>query len=133
MSTASIGSVYATAAYSVRVPVPLSRVPLSRAPHLHLTTRGRAVLTGLAATPLVIGAVLFALNGGGASASLAGSDAAFQYVTVAAGESLWQVAEELAPAADPRDVIARLVQLNQLDSSDVYAGQQLAIPAEFTK
>jgi hypothetical protein len=102
-------------------------------PRLRLTKRGRAVLFFLAATPLVIAALFIALNGGQASASLDGSSTAFQYVTVDEGESLWQVAQEIAPAADPRDVIQQLMQLNQLDSADVFAGVQLAIPAQYTK
>ena len=102
-----------------------------RRSRLRLTKRGRVVLTSLAATPLVIAALVVALNGGGAAASLTGSDASFQYVTVDSGESLWQVAEQLAPQADPRDVIDQLVTLNHLDSVDVYAGQELAVPAQF--
>jgi LysM repeat protein len=79
----------------------------------------------------VIGALLFALNGGGATASLQGSSEPFQYVTVEAGQSLWQLADQLAPNADPRDVIAQLIQLNRLESADVFAGQELAIPAQY--
>ena len=103
------------------------------APRLRLTKRGRAVLMTLAATPVVIAALLFGLNGGGAVASLDGGGATFQYVTVESGQTLWQVAETLAPSADPRDVIAEIVQLNQLKSSDVLAGQQLAIPAQYSR
>ena len=101
------------------------------APRLRLTQRGRGVLTFLAATPLVIAAFLFALNGGGATASLEGSSTPFEYVTVEPGQSLWQLAESLAPQADPREVIADIAELNQLAGSDVYAGQQLAILAEY--
>ena len=99
------------------------------APRLRLTKRGRAVLPPLAATPLVIAAFLFALNGGGATASLEGSTVPFEYVTVEPGQSMWQLAEEIAPQSDPRDVIAQLVQFNQLSGPDIYAGQELAIPA----
>lgn len=106
--------------------------PVAR-PRLHLTPRGRRVFTALAATPLVIAALVFALNGGMATASLEGSDAAFQYVTVGAGETLWQLASDVAPSADPRDVIIEIMKLNQLQSSDVFAGQQLAIPAEYAR
>lgn len=102
-------------------------------PRLRMTKRGRFVLTAVVAGPLVVVAMLFGLNGGQASASLEGSDDAFQYVTVASGESLWQVAGELAPTADPRDVIDQIVRLNQLSSSDVFAGQQLAIPAQYAE
>ncbi|MEP6482509.1 MAG: LysM peptidoglycan-binding domain-containing protein [Rhodoglobus sp.] len=100
---------------------------------MRLTKRGRAVLTALVATPLVIGALLFAINGGGAAASLEGSTQPFQYVTVDAGQSLWEIAQEIAPSADPRDVIAQVMQLNRLDSADVFAGVRLAIPAQYDR
>jgi hypothetical protein len=101
------------------------------APRLRLTKRGRGVLTTLAAAPLVIAALVFALNGGMATATLEGSSADLQYVTVDTGQSLWQVAETIAPNADPRDVIAAIMQLNRLESADVLAGQQLAIPTQY--
>jgi hypothetical protein len=101
------------------------------APRLRLTKRGRGVLTTLAAAPLVIAALVFALNGGMATATLEGSGTEFQYVTVDTGQSLWEVAETVAPNADPRDVIAGIMKLNQLESADVLAGQQLAIPAQY--
>ena len=101
------------------------------APRLRLTKRGRGVLTTLAAAPLVIAALVFALNGGIATATLDASGADFQYVTVDTGQGLWEVAETIAPNADPRDVIAAIMQLNQLESADVLAGQQLAIPAQY--
>ncbi|WP_309617345.1 LysM peptidoglycan-binding domain-containing protein [Salinibacterium sp.] len=103
------------------------------APRLRMTKRGRSVLSALIAAPLVVGAMLIALNGGEASASRDSSDVAFQYVTVASGESLWQLASELAPTADPRDVIDQIIQLNELASSDVFAGQELAIPVQYSQ
>ena len=113
-----------------RPAAPLVAAPSAAAsPRLRLTKRGRGVLTFLAAAPLVIAAFLFALNGGGATASLEGSTVPFEYVTVEAGQTMWQLAEELAPQSDPRDVIAQIVQFNQLDGADVYAGQELAIPS----
>ena len=44
------------------------------------------------------------------------------------GETLWAIATELAPSADPRDTVARIVEFNALASSAVQAGQDLAIP-----
>jgi hypothetical protein len=102
-------------------------------PRLRLTQRGRRVLTTLAAAPLVIAAFVFALNGGGATASLEGSGVPFQYVTVDSGESLWNIAEAIAPGADPRDVIEQLMELNRLESTEISAGQQLAIPAQYRR
>ncbi len=59
---------------------------------------------------MVAGALLFAVNGGGAMADSSQTQAAgaFDYVTVHAGQSLWELAESVAPAADPRDVIAEI-------------------------
>lgn len=135
MSTAVITSIGAVgvgaAARSSAGHAPAARrAPASR---LRLTTRGRVVFTILAALPLVFGAFFGALNGGMATASLEGSSADFQYVTVESGQSLWQLAETIAPTSDPRDVISEIVKLNQLPSADVRAGQQLAIPAAYTR
>jgi LysM repeat protein len=98
-------------------------------PRLRLTRRGRVVFTALAATPLVIVALAFALNGGMATATAeAGST---EYVTVLAGQSLWQLAEEVAPGEDTREVVAQLLRANSLDSAEVFPGQQLAVPNQY--
>ncbi|TFC00440.1 LysM peptidoglycan-binding domain-containing protein [Cryobacterium adonitolivorans] len=101
--------------------------------HLRLTRRGRAVFTTLAAVPLVLGAIVITVNGGMAAAEgTAGiGAAAFDYVTIEAGQSLWQLAESVAPSQDPRDVIADIVNLNQLSSEAVQPGQRLALPADY--
>jgi LysM domain len=116
----------AVAAYSGFAPAPATR--------LHLTRRGRVVFTTLAAIPLVAGALVVAMNGGVAAATgEIGQSAAvqFDYVTVQSGQSLWELAESLAPTADPRDVIADIVSLNQLQSEAVQPGQRLALPANY--
>lgn len=103
---------------------PVAEAAVAPRTRLRITRRGRVVLTAL-------GAGLVALNGGAAVASKDASGTAFEYVTVSSGESLWDLAEEIAPSADPRDVIASVVDLNRLPSSDVAAGQQLAVPAQY--
>jgi len=106
---------------------------VSTTTHLHLTRRGRVVFTTLAALPLVAVALVVALNGGMAAAEGASSGSAasvvFEYVTITPGQSLWQLAVDLAPTSDPRDVIAEIVSLNQLPSDSVQPGQRLAVPA----
>ena len=103
--------------------------------HLRLTRRGRVVFTALGAAPLVIGSLALALNGGVAAAAEdagpASAAATFDYVTIEAGQSLWQLAESVAPQQDPRDVIADIVNLNQLASEAVQPGQRLALPADY--
>jgi len=102
---------------------------------LRLTRRGRIVFTTLAAIPLFAAVAVAVLNGGQASAgdaSRAGSTVHFATVTVQPGETLWQLAEETAPQADPRDFVQDVVSLNALDGSSLQAGEQIAIPAKYT-
>lgn len=99
-------------------------------PRLRLTRRGRAVVTTLIVAPLVIAAG-FAFSGGSAVATADAPGAAFEYVTISSGETLWQLAGTIAPEADPRDVISDIVQLNNLAGADIQPGQRLAIPAAY--
>lgn len=108
--------------------------PLGHHTRLRLTRRGRRVLATLAALPASIALTAAIIGGGAALASRdAGAPAgSFATVTVASGESLWSIAEQVAPQADPRDVVDAIVRLNALDSVTVSAGQRIAIPTEYT-
>lgn len=100
---------------------------------LRLTARGRRVLTTLVALPVAVALSAAILGSGAALAARAGGvpGASFVTVTVASGESLWSIAEAVAPDADPRDVVDGIIRLNALDGAGVAAGQTLAIPAEY--
>ncbi len=99
---------------------------------LRLTARGRRVLATLAALPVVVGLSAAIIGGGAALASRdAVTPATFATVTVGAGDSLWSIAQEIAPTADPRDVVDALVRLNALGGVTLSPGQELAIPAEY--
>ena len=97
---------------------------------LRLTRRGRRVIAAIVALPIVMAAFAFALNSGGAVATAETSTNTFSYITVESGQSLWQLAQTLAPTADPRDVIAEIVSLNQIQG-EIQPGQRLAIPAGY--
>ncbi|SFS01790.1 LysM domain-containing protein [Microbacterium sp. cf046] len=103
------------------------------ATRMRLTTRGRRTVAALAALPAVIALSIAVISGGSALASrdIGAPAGSFTTMTVTAGESLWSIAEEVAPGADPRDVVDAIVRLNALDGVTVSAGQQLAIPAEY--
>lgn len=103
-------------------------------PPLRLTRRGRVVLIGI---PLVIlAAVLLSLAGFLTSPAKAADSSAdlsvtpTVTVTVQAGESLWAIAGAAAAERDPRDVIADIVQLNNLTAGGVVPGQQLFVPTQ---
>jgi hypothetical protein len=93
---------------------------------LRITRRGRLVLATLIALPVLVVSLFLATPG-----ALAESDGApdtHDYVTVLAGDTLWTIAESVAPDADPRDVIHEIMLLNQLSSAAVTPGQDIAIP-----
>jgi len=112
-------------------PVFVRRVPATR---LRLTVRGRRVLAGIAALPAVVALAFAIVSGGGALASGEGSAPAgtFEQVTVMPGDTLWSIAESVAPSADPRDVIDAIMRLNALPSGELAAGEKLSLPLEYT-
>lgn len=113
------------------IPVFAARAQTTR---LRLTVRGRRVLAVLASVPAVLALSIAILSGGGALASGEGSAPAgtFEQVTVMPGDTLWSIAEGIAPGADPRDVIDAIVRLNALSSGSLVAGQSLALPLEYS-
>lgn len=98
-----------------------------RSGRVRLTRRGRLaiLLLGLALT-LGVGLWL-------ASGSVATDDAGVvqvEVVTVAPGETLWEIASDAAAGGDVSAMIQRIEELNTLDSKMLYAGQELRVPLE---
>ncbi|KAA2254975.1 LysM peptidoglycan-binding domain-containing protein [Solihabitans fulvus] len=50
-------------------------------------------------------------------------------VQVHAGETLWDVAQRMAPGSEPSAVVERIKQLNGLGGTSVYPGQSLTVPS----
>jgi nucleoid-associated protein YgaU len=108
--------------------------PVRPTTRLRLTVRGRRVLLALAALPLAGGLAFAAISGGSAIASgdeTTATTASFNTVTVMPGDTLWSIASEVAPAADPREVIGEISRLNALPSGEIQIGQQISIPAQY--
>ncbi len=107
--------------------------PRARQAPLRLTRRGRFVFFGV---PLILLAALVLSLSGFLNAPAKASESAAELsltptvtVTVQPGESLWAIAGTVAPERDPRDVVADIVQLNNLDAARVRPGQTLFVPA----
>ncbi|MDQ0642134.1 LysM peptidoglycan-binding domain-containing protein [Microbacterium murale] len=112
--------------------VPSVRATSSASTRLRLTARGRRLLVALAALPLAAGIGFAALSGGSALASGEAVETTdFDTVTVMPGDTLWAIAEDVAPGEDPRTVISEIEKLNALGGGSLQVGQQLAIPAEY--
>jgi len=47
---------------------------------------------------------------------------------VSAGQTLWGLAESLAPNTNPQDWMQEVVNLNNLSSTDLIPGQRIAVP-----
>ena len=95
---------------------------------LRLTRRGRLVLV-LALVALLLTA--FSLGSQATQAAdVAGQGAVPQVeqTTVQPGESLWSVAQRIAPDNDPREVVAQIRRLNGLTTSQLQVGQHLLLP-----
>lgn len=104
----------------------MSQVLQHEAP-LKLTRRGRLLLSSLVAATLVATGLLFATPG-----AQAGAEAGQATLhTVMPGESLWSIAEDLAPDTDPRISIDRLMVANDLSSAVIEPGTQILIPSGF--
>lgn len=94
---------------------------------IKLTARGRVVVALAAAFLSLLGWITW--GGGTADASAKPSGTVTQYVVVQPGESLWAIAADIAPSKDPREVILRMRELNNLGTDHVYPGQALVVPA----
>jgi hypothetical protein len=99
---------------------------------LRLTRRGKIVV-------VFVGVVLATLALTVASMSLSGAQAAnhgrgaggyqgMHQVVVQPGQTLWSIATQAEPSADPRQVISEIMTANSLTSSNVQAGQLLWVP-----
>ena len=94
--------------------------------HLRLTRRGRLVLV-LVAMALLFVAVSVG-RAGSQAATVSDTGPGLEQVTVQPGETLWAVAQRIAPDNDPREVIAQIRRINDLETSTLQAGQQLLLP-----
>lgn len=94
------------------------------APSLKLTRRGRLVVAGFALA-LVASLSIF---GRGVGSAEAVDPTAARIVVVQPGQTLWSIARDLDPTADPRSVIEALKDVNDLKGQVVRPGQALTVP-----
>ncbi|RKS68662.1 LysM domain-containing protein [Actinomadura pelletieri DSM 43383] len=109
----------------------MSGSPHSEHAPIRLTRRGRAVIVGFAATFTLVS--LWLTVGPGALAG--GRDSrdapsrATRIVVVKPGDTLWDLASEADPDADPRRVVQRIIDLNGMGGDPtVQPGQELRLP-----
>ncbi len=93
---------------------------------LRLTRRGRLVV--LVAALLVLLAIAVFAGAGSVATERPGTPEQTRTVMVGAGDTLWDIAAEIAPDGEVRSMVDRIERLNALDSAMVQAGQRLQVP-----
>jgi LysM repeat protein len=68
------------------------------------------------------------INGSSAVNSGANDAKSYVVVTVAAGETLWSLASQMADGGDVQSLVADIASANSLNGVDVEAGQKLRVP-----
>jgi LysM repeat protein len=95
--------------------------------HIRLTRRGRLALLVAAVMCMLLG---FSLgNTLSFTAGTVSPPAASHSIVVQPGQTLWGIATQIAPHADPRATVQQIIVLNHLASTGVQAGQELALPS----
>jgi hypothetical protein len=100
---------------------------------LRLTRRGRLVVGVFAVLLATVAlSVIATAAAGRAQASNHGRDGAgyqgMHQIVVQPGETLWTIASQAEPSADPRQVIAEIMTVNSMSSTVVQAGELLWVP-----
>jgi hypothetical protein len=114
--------------------MPARRVPARRVRRTRLTRRGRRLVWAFAVLLLVavITPVLLAAASGVQAANHGVPPstvrAAMRQVVVKPGQSLWSIALNAEPKADPRVVVQQIMEFNALGSQVVVPGESLWVP-----
>jgi LysM repeat protein len=107
-------------------------------PSAGLTRRRRLARTLLVLSLSIVLGAGFAMKAGAgnndalSAAKINGSSDVKSYVvvTVAAGETLWSLASQMADGGDVQSLVAEIASANSLSGVDVEAGQKLRIPVK---
>lgn len=131
---APVSAPRAAAEQRVRGTAPVPAARDGARPRTRLTRRGRIVVSVLVilATLLVV-ALAWLAGTATAQAARSGTPAPDVYrnltsVVVRPGQSLWAIAMQAEPTADPRSVIQEIVDLNALGGTSIQPGQRLWVP-----
>jgi hypothetical protein len=95
--------------------------------HIRLTRRGRLALLVAAVFCMLLG---FSLgNTLSFTAGTVSPPPASRSIVVQPGQTLWGIATQVAPHADPRATIQQIIVLNHLPTAGLQTGETLAVPS----
>jgi hypothetical protein len=99
-------------------------------PSVRLNRRGKLARTLVVLSLAIVAASVAGGKAGAETPKITSISApsSFITVTVAQGETLWDLASALADGREVRGLVSDIVEINSLPSVDVAAGQHLRIP-----
>jgi LysM repeat protein len=69
-----------------------------------------------------------AMTGASAGSTETAIPTPYVKVSVKPGDTLWSIAESIAPSGDRRSLVADIVEINRLTTPELQAGQKIYIP-----
>jgi|SRR5690606_3046359 len=103
-----------------------SFTPVRRPAPVRLTRRGRLVV--LAACLLAALVVSVVIGAQSSATREGGTPVPTRTVVVGAGDTLWEIASEVAEPGEVRAMVHRIEKLNALEGAGLQVGQELAVP-----
>ena len=130
MSTMTINSVSSSKVIDLSETIDFQGFQANPSGRIKLNRRGRLART-LVVLSLAIVAASVAGGKAGADTTVAPVVAkSFITVTVAPGDTVWSLANQVSEGKNVRSLVAAIIEINSLDSVDVEAGQKIRIPIQ---
>lgn len=97
---------------------------------VRLTPRGRLLtrLAVIASLSILLLSGFAAMTGASAGSTETAIPTPYVKVSVKPGDTLWSIAESIAPTGDRRSLVADIVEINRLTTPELQAGQKIYIP-----
>jgi len=97
---------------------------------VRLTPRGRFItrLAVIASLSILLLSGFAAVTGASAGSTDTAIPTPYVKVSVKPGDTLWSIAESIAPHGDRRSLVADMVEINRLTTPELQAGQKIYIP-----
>ena len=97
---------------------------------VRLTPRGRLFtrLAVIASLSILLLSGFAAMTGASAGSTETAIPTPYVKVSVKPGDTLWSIAESIAPTGDRRSLVADIVEINRLTTPELQAGQKIYIP-----
>jgi Tfp pilus assembly protein FimV len=97
-------------------------------PSVRLTRRGRLVIV-VAALVIAFAVGVFVTAAGSVATQSPGTPEPTRIVQVGSGDTLWEIAADLADDGEVRAMMEQIERLNALETTALQAGQRLVVPA----